>query len=235
MKYLSDNKTCIIIAICALLFASCAENLAVNDVQTLMLNDKVYSVEENYYFANYLFDKIVADKNLYKRNYKFDTSGRYIEFTHQDIFFNQKKNKPKPSPIKDSVEIIITDSCKIDADTIADTNDLIKCIDSVNLINKNENFIEPDYIRKEYIYLNDSIFIINIFDDKNHLLAYDNCKITKEALKIRTYDNNDCLLSKTDYYYDKKGRLINKIKYYEKISYQTHYKYKLNQKFESFS
>ena len=226
MRYLFKITilTIFITALC--LLVSCAEKSTTTDTQSLMLNGAVHSIDEEFYYASYLFDKLILNEKLYNRHYSFDTNERYTQFIHTNVFLSQQGSK------------ILTDTAVIDSgilikDTLL-TNDSTKWAKPSNFGDGRETFIDPDYIRKDYRYINDSVYLISSFDQQGNLLFYEDCRMSNSKLNaVRAYSNDDKLISKTNYYYDKKERLVSKIKYYEKTSYQFKYRYNLGKKYES--
>jgi hypothetical protein len=216
---------------CVLALSSCVEKQPDNNVQSLWLNGAVHSVKEEFYFASYSFDKIALNEKLYIRYYQFDEKGRFTEFVHQNAFLSRHKKIRT-----DTLEFI--DSLAIDTFRF---NDTIPLPDSTNLSvypklgePENENLTEPDYIQKKYKYLNDSVYLVSNFNKHGFLQTYDDCRVKNGKLNcVKTYGYDDRLLSKTDYIYDNKGRPLHKIRYYEKTSYQTLYRYSFGHKYET--
>lgn len=211
----------LLISVLTVLTISCSEKQLVNDADTLQLKGAVASIEEEFYYASYSFDKIELNQKLYKRYYVFDTCGRYAEFLHVNVFF-APNTQTKHDTIAGKFE---HDSVQIE-------------IDSINALSawRDKEYTEPDYIREEYKYINDSVYMVSRFNKQGYLTGYDDCRKSNGKLTlIKSYSSNDNLLSKTDYMYDAKQRLIEKSKYFEKTSYKTYFKYNLGRKYETHS
>ena len=211
------------------LVSSCAEKLPENDLESLKLKGNVKEIEEEFYYGSYSFDKIVLNKSLYVRYFTFDTSKRFTEYIHTNVFLRQTNN----NQYIDSIDFILLDSLNISKDTVLMNDSIYNWAESL-ASKKEKDFIEPDFIRKDYRYLNDSIYLISNLDEESNLLSYEDCRKRNNKLTtVRSYTKTDQLLSKTDYVYDYKGRLTGKTKYFEKISYQTKYDYNWGRKHET--
>lgn len=230
----------IFLIVCSIhLFTSCAENLPTNDAQVMGLKGNVRLVEEEVYFASYLFDKLELSKNLYKRYYAFDNKGRLTEFTHVNVFLGHRKTYNQPNEIDSLLlEPIITDTAFLPRnhkDTLY-LSDAEWDKPQENTLNSTKQLKDPDFVRKDYTYLNDSVYIINNFDKRGYLMSYKDCRLSNGKLRIvKNYSNEDKLLSKSEYNYNSNNKLINQTTYYEKTYYKTNYSYYLGRKYESYS
>jgi hypothetical protein len=95
-------------------------------------------------------------------------------------------------------------------------------------------FMEQDYSILKYRYLSDSVTSLECFG-KNNELQY---KIVKNYKNDRLatenkYSGQGALLSKSGFWYDDKGRMINKTVFYRDSYAETHYAYMLKEKLES--
>lgn len=211
---------------------ACSGKITVSDADNLALRGNVKAVKEDFFLAGNSFDRVVPEKILYMRSYTFDKRGNFLEIVREDMLYRPKQACP-------TLDTLVNEQAM---DSIPLSTDSVK-ISVTSLVPKTDNdelkygIGEEPYALEKYVYTNDSICIVNIFDRDNKIIAYEERRYSGDKLvQINRYAAlRDVLLSKMNFTYDGKGQLIGKTTYYEKKYYEVSYKHGFGKKYESYN
>ena len=192
-----------------ILSISCNEQVTVSDAADLGLRFRVKEMKEEFYSTRNSFDSIVPDRLMYFRTYKFDYRCRFteIDFTNNMFPVSEADSSGYDRPVNDSTK------CERDTLYIADES----------------------FVSEKYIYDNSGrSFTVYTFDKCKKLLYYEKFFYDNNLLsESYGYTDDETLISKTIYLYDKRKRLINKTVYYKSDYYATVFRYAGGVKTES--
>jgi hypothetical protein len=162
-------------------------------------------MEERFYLAQNVLDSIILKKKIYENRYEFDYYSRYKS---------------------------------IEKNLILNINDFTLLNDSINtdsLMNVFPfSFKENEYILTKFNYLSDTLLLEEYFDRNGKQISsinkiYGNGRILNE----KQFLTDGTVVSKINYSYDTRNRLVHKITFMENGYTETHYSYSMDEKTET--
>ncbi|MDR0560758.1 MAG: hypothetical protein LBG92_11370 [Prevotellaceae bacterium] len=194
---------CAIFCAASILFSSCSEHIAVNDVDALNLRFRVKTINESFYIAQNSFNNIILRKKIYEYKYLFDYDCR-SKLLQKEIFINNSPAAACDSACSDSVKNRFPFAMK-----------------------------EPDYSLVRFSYSDTATVSEWYDRNENMFMYSIQTNINNRPDSEEVFSASNDLISKTKFWYDSRNRPVNKTVFYQTGYSETLYEYSTSEKTET--